>query len=174
VSQNKFREDLYYRLNVVQIELPPLRERPEDISLLTTHFTQKYARPGHPPAQLTPEAMDLLLNFSWPGNIRQLENAIERACITASDGIITPKQLPLEPRTGSPSSNSQMSVDISRPLPDQLAEVTSAFEKRYLRKMMRKTRGHVGRCAKLSGLSRRSITDKIAQYGIDKSEFKQE
>lgn len=174
VSQNKFREDLYYRLNVVQIELPPLRDRPEDIALLTTHFTQKYARPGHAPAQVTPEAMDLLLNFSWPGNIRQLENAIERACITASDGIITPKQLPLEPKTGSTSSGSQMSVDISRPLPDQLAEVTSAFEKRYLRKMMRKTRGHVGRCAKLSGLSRRSITDKISQYGIDKSEFKEE
>jgi DNA-binding NtrC family response regulator len=174
VSQNKFREDLYYRLNVVQIELPPLRDRPEDIALLTTHFAQKYARPGHAPAQVTPEAMDLLLNFSWPGNIRQLENAIERACITASDGIITPKQLPLEPKTGSTSSGSQMSVDISRPLPDQLAEVTSAFEKRYLRKMMRKTRGHVGRCAKLSGLSRRSITDKISQYGIDKSEFKEE
>jgi two-component system response regulator AtoC len=174
VSQNKFREDLYYRLNVVQIELPPLRDRPEDIALLTTHFTQKYARLGHAPAQVTPEAMDLLLNFSWPGNIRQLENAIERACITASDGIITPKQLPLEPKTGSTSSGSQMSVDISRPLPDQLAEVTSAFEKRYLRKMMRKTRGHVGRCAKLSGLSRRSITDKISQYGIDKSEFKEE
>ncbi len=174
VSQNKFREDLYYRLNVVQIELPPLRDRPEDIALLTTHFTQKYARPGHAPAQVTPEAMDLLLNFSWPGNIRQLENAIERACITASDGIITPKQLPLESKISSSSSNSQMSVDISRPLPDQLAEVTSTFEKRYLRKMMRKTRGHVGRCAKLSGLSRRSITDKIAQYGIDKSEFKEE
>lgn len=174
VSQNKFREDLYYRLNVVQIELPPLRDRPEDITLLTTHFTQKYARPGHPPAQLTAEAMDLLLNFTWPGNIRQLENAIERACITASDGIITPKQLPLESRTGSSSSGSKMSVDISRPLPDQLSEVTSAFEKRYLRKMMKKTRGHVGRCAKLSGLSRRSITDKISQYGIDKSEFKEE
>lgn len=174
VNQNKFREDLYYRLNVVQIELPPLRDRPEDIALLTTHFSQKYARPGQTPAQVTPEAMDLLLNFSWPGNIRQLENAIERACITAGDGIITPKQLPLESRSGLSSPNSQLTVDINRPLPDQLSEVTSAFEKRYLRKMMKKTRGHVGRCAKLSGLSRRSITDKIAHYGIDKSEFKEE
>jgi two-component system response regulator AtoC len=174
VAQNKFREDLYYRLNVVQIELPPLRDRPEDIPLLVSHFTQKYARPGQAPANLTPEAMEHLLSHPWPGNIRQLENAIERACITASDGVISPLQLPLESREGTGSSKAGLAIDINRPLPEQLAELTAAFEKRYLRKMMKKTHGHVGRCAKLSGLSRRSITDKISQYGIDKTEFKEE
>lgn len=173
VDQGKFREDLYYRLNVVQIELPPLRDRTEDISLLTSHFTQKYSRPGQAAAQVTPEAMELLMNYSWPGNIRQLENAIERACITAPDGIITVKHLPLDQRS-SPSAKGQLPIDVNRSLPEQLAEMTSAFEKKYLRRMLKKTRGHVGRCAKLSGLSRRSITDKIAQYGIDKAEFKQD
>ena len=96
VKEGKFREDLFYRLNVITIELPPLRERPEDIALLAAHFTQKYARPGHPPAKILPEAMELLLACDWPGNIRQLENAIERASITARDGVIGPKQLPPE------------------------------------------------------------------------------
>ena len=173
VDQGKFREDLFYRLNVVQIELPPLRERPEDIALLTSHFTQKYAKSGQQPAQVSPEAMEILMSHSWPGNIRQLENTIERACITAPDGLITVKHLALDQRPNSPGRG-QLPVDVSRPLPEQLSEMTAVFEKRYLRRMLKKTRGHVGRCAKLSGLSRRSITDKIAQYGIDKAEFKQE
>src|SRR5262249_42592791 len=85
-ADGKFRQDLYYRLNVVKIVLPPLRERPEDIPLLAAHFTQKYARPGETPPQITPEAMELLLAHRWPGNIRELENAIERACVTSRDG----------------------------------------------------------------------------------------
>src|SRR5205814_10047859 len=93
VRQGKFREDLYYRLNVVKIELPPLRHRQEDIPLLSAHFTQKYARPGHPPCQITPEAMQALLTHNWPGNVRQLENAIERACVTAQGGQISPENL---------------------------------------------------------------------------------
>lgn len=173
VDQGKFREDLYYRLNVVQIELPPLRERPEDIALLTSHFALKYARPGQKPAQVEPEALEALINHSWPGNIRQLENTIERASITAPEGIIALKHLALEQRGGAKGSG-QFPVDVTKPLPEQLAAMTAAFEKRYLRRMLKRTRGHVGRCAKLSGLSRRSITDKIAHYGIDKSEFKQE
>lgn len=173
VDQGKFREDLFYRLNVVQIELPPLRERPEDIALLTSHFTQKYAKPGQQPAEIHPEAMEVLLGHSWPGNIRQLENVIERACVTAIDGEITVKHLAIDQRP-SAAGKGLFPVDVSRPLPEQLSEMTAAFEKRYLRRMLKRTRGHVGRCAQLSGLSRRSITDKIAQYGIDKSEFKQE
>ncbi|MFT3879640.1 MAG: sigma-54 dependent transcriptional regulator [Gemmatales bacterium] len=173
VDQGKFREDLYYRLNVVQIDLPPLRDRPEDIALLTAHFAQKYAQPGQKPAQVEAEAMEALVNHSWPGNIRQLENSIERACLTASGGIIGIKHLALEQRVGTPGKG-QLPVDVTKPLPEQLAAMIAAFEKRYLRRMLKRTRGHVGRCAKLSGLSRRSITDKIAQYGIDKAEFKEE
>ncbi len=173
VKEGKFREDLFYRLNVLKIDLPPLRERVEDIPLLATHFTHKYARPGHPPCQIAPEAMELLLKFAWPGNIRQLENAIERACVTARDAVIRPENLPQDvTKPAKPST--PLTVDLTRSLPEQLAELTASFEERYLRKALRKTRGHVGRCAKISGLSRRSITEKIAQYKIDKTQFKQE
>ncbi len=79
-KEGKFREDLYYRLNVVKIDLPPLHERPEDIALLAEHFVQKFSRPGASPKQIAPEAMEALLQHRWPGNIRELENAMERAC----------------------------------------------------------------------------------------------
>jgi DNA-binding NtrC family response regulator len=175
VKEGTFREDLYYRLNVIRIEIPPLRDRPEDIPLLASHFTQKYARPGHNPPEISPEAMTALEKFPWPGNVRQLENAIERSCVTAREGVITVNHLPPDISKGNSAGRiGQMQVDLARQLPEQLAELTSNFEERYLRKALRKTRGHVGKCAKISGLSRRSITDKIAQYKIDKAEFKQD
>jgi DNA-binding NtrC family response regulator len=173
IKDGKFRDDLYYRLNVIRIELPPLRDRPEDIPVLAAHFCQKFSRPGHPPANISPEAMDVLLKCQWPGNVRQLENALERACVTARDGVIRPANLPPDvSKRGDVKHPFQ--VDLSRTLPEQLAELTAAFEERYLRKSLRKTRGHVGKCAKLSGLSRRSITDKIAHYKIDKAAFKKD
>lgn len=173
VRDGSFREDLFYRLNVIRVELPPLRERMEDVPLLAQHFAQKYARLGQSAPTISPEAMQSLMAYQWPGNIRQLENAIERACVTARDGVVRPTNLPpdlLKPEAG--VGKNPMPVDLSRPLPDQLAELTSAFEERYLRRALKKTRGHVGKCAILSGLSRRSITDKISLYRIDKSEFK--
>jgi DNA-binding NtrC family response regulator len=173
VKDNKFREDLYYRLNVIRIDLPPLRERPEDIPVLVSHFCQKFARPGQKPPEVNDEAMELLKKASWPGNIRQLENAIERACITTRDGVIRPGNLPRD-IGGRTDVKHPFQVDLNRPLPDQLAEMTAVFEERYLRKALRRTRGHVGKCAQITGLSRRSITDKIAQYKIDKHEFKKD
>jgi DNA-binding NtrC family response regulator len=175
VKDGTFREDLYYRLNVIRIDLPPLRDRREDIPVLAGHFCQKYARPGQPAPQITPETMQLLLDYPWPGNVRQLENAVERACVTARNGVITQANLPPEvTRLGIPVRTGGLSVDLTRTLPEQLAELTAGFEERYLRKALKKTRGHVGKCARISGLSRRSITDKISQYKIDKKEFKQE
>jgi DNA-binding NtrC family response regulator len=172
VREGKFREDLYYRLNVVRMELPPLRERLEDVPILAAHFAQKYARNGHKTPEIIPEAMKLLMTYHWPGNVRQLENALERACITARDGIIQPSDLPAELLTEATPSKPAFHVDLSRPLHEQIAEMNAAFEERYLRKALKRTRGHVGKCAEISGLSRRSITDKIVQYGIDKAEFK--
>jgi DNA-binding NtrC family response regulator len=96
VQNKEFREDLYYRLNVLKIELPPLRERPEDIALLANHFVAKYARPGSGPCRISPEAMEVLFQCPWPGNVRQLENAIERGCVTAVGGEIRPENLPPE------------------------------------------------------------------------------
>jgi DNA-binding NtrC family response regulator len=170
-EEGKFREDLYYRLNVVKIELPPLRDRAEDIPLLVAHFCQKYSRPGAPARQVDPEAMHMLLGHSWPGNIRELENAIEHASVIARDEFIRPGDLPPD-LTQRRAGKGPFAVDLSRPLPDQLAEVVAAFEKRYLRKALRRVGGHVGRAAKLMGIARRTLTGKIAEYKIDTSEFK--
>jgi DNA-binding NtrC family response regulator len=170
-KDGKFREDLYYRLNVVKIDLPPLHERPEDIALLAEHFVQKFSRPGGSPKQFAPEAMEALLQHRWPGNIRELENAIERACVTSRDDVIKAESLPAEILKPS-RPRYQLPVDLSRPLTEQLTELTAAFEERYLRRALKRTRGHIGRTAHLTGLSRRTITEKLALYQIDKSEFK--
>ena len=173
VQEGKFREDLYYRLNVVKIDLPPLHDRPEDIPLLAQHFIRKYARPGVQPPQIAPEAMDVLLAYQWPGNIRQLENAMERACVTSRDGWIRPENLPPE-IVSAPAPKMRFPVDLSRPLTEQLPEVIAQFEERYLRRAMKKARGHIGRTARITGLSRRSISEKLTQYKIDKAQFKRE
>ena len=174
VKEGKFREDLYYRLNVIRMEIPPLRERPEDVPVLADFFCQRYARPGKAVPRVGPEAMAVLQKCEWPGNVRQLENAIERACITCTGVEIAVKNLPPDVAKKAEGGRHPYQVDLSRPLTEQLTELTSAFEERYLRKALRRTRGHVGKCATLTGLSRRSITDKIAQHKIDKAEFKQD
>lgn len=173
VKQGKFREDLYYRLNVVKIDLPPLRERPEDVPLLATHFTERYARHGEPPKIITPQAMELLLAYFWPGNIRELENAVERACVTARGPTIEAADLPPDVAVPRPAQ-SVSTVDVSRPLPEQLRQIVAEVEKQYLRKALKKSRGNVGRCARISGLSRRSVSAKLAEYGIDKDEYKKD
>ncbi len=168
VKQGKFREDLYYRLNVVRISLPTLRERTEDIPLLATHFTQKYARSGQPPKQIAPDAMQVLMNHAWPGNIRELENVIERASVTSQGNVIDVENLPPELVTPAPNEL-PFHVTLDRPLPEVLRAATGRIEKQYLCKALRKARGNVVRTAKLCGLSRRSVTAKIAEYGIDRT-----
>ena len=171
VKQGKFREDLYYRLNVVKIDLPPLRERVEDIPLLAAHFAEKYARPGEPPKRFSPAAMEVLLNYRWPGNIRELENSIERASITSTNGTIQVENLPPEIVAPAPTK-APFPVSLDRPLPDLLREAVASIEQQYIRLAMRKVHGNVGRCAQVCGLSRRSITAKIAEYKLDKAAFK--
>jgi DNA-binding NtrC family response regulator len=173
VKEGKFREDLYYRLNVVRIDLPPLRDRPEDIPLLATHFTQKYSGTGGTPKQISPRAMEVLLNYSWPGNIRELENAIERAVVTSPRHVIQPENLPPE-IVAAPTPKLPFHVTLDRPLPELLREAVALIEQQYIRKALKKTRGNVGRCARICGLSRRSISGKIAEYHLDKSVFKEE
>jgi DNA-binding NtrC family response regulator len=172
VKQKTFREDLFYRLNVVKIDLPPLRERSEDIPLLATHFAVKYARNGDLPKPVSPEAMELLLRYRWPGNIRELENAIERACVTSREPQILPQDLPPE-LTDANAPRTPLSIDLERPLPDILRNACADIEREYLKKALRKTHGNIGRCAKICGLSRRSISAKIGEYQINKKAFKE-
>ena len=148
VKEGKFREDLYYRLNVVKIDLPPLRKRPEDIPLLATYFAQKYARAGQNALQISEEAMERAARLLLA---RQHPSAGERPGTCLRDGpggVIRPENLPsdLVPKPG--HGKASLHVDLARPLAEQLGELTAAFEKRYLRRALRKARGHVGRCAR--------------------------
>ena len=171
MQDGKFREDLFYRLNVVKIDLPPLRERPEDIPLLAAHFAQKYARAGDSAKHFSPQTMDALLKYSWPGNIRELENAIERACVTTTNGAIQLENLPSELTSPAPPKL-PFAIDLNRPLPDLLREVCSDVEQQYIRKALEQSHGHVGRCAQMCGLSRRTLSARIANFQINKAVFK--
>src|SRR5207244_2057871 len=105
----------------------PLRDRPEDIAILAAHFARKYSRPNQPAPEITPEAMKILLDCPWPGNVRQLENAIERSCVTARNGIIGVENLPPDVG-GKIGGMSELTIDLTRPLGDQLNELTAKFE----------------------------------------------
>jgi DNA-binding NtrC family response regulator len=167
VKKGKFREDLYYRLNVIRIEVPPLRDRPEDLPLLVQHFCHKFSRPGSSPKEVSAATMEALVNHSWPGNVRELENVIERACLTSQGPMIEPQHLPPE-LTRERRARSPFTIDLNYPLPALLDQITRYVESRYIRKALARTHGHVSRCAQICGLSRRSITSKLAQYKIDR------
>jgi DNA-binding NtrC family response regulator len=171
VRKGAFREDLYYRLNVMKIDLPSLHERIEDIPLLAVHFAQKHAVPGQGPKAIAVEAMEILLGHGWPGNIRELENAVERACLTSRDEFIGPDNLPPE-ITKRTASTAPFSIDLSRTLKEQLSEAVVAFEEYYLRKAFHKAHGNVSRMTTMTGLSRGNIATKIIQYGLKKSQVK--
>jgi DNA-binding NtrC family response regulator len=173
VKKGSFREDLYYRVNVIRIEIPPLRERPEDIPMLVEHFCTKFARRGEPRKEVAPSAMELLLSHPWPGNVRELENVVERACVTCQAPVIERQHLAAE-LTQPLQGRAPFTIDLERPLPVLLREAIASIESRYIRKALARTRGHVGHCARICGLSRRSITSKLAEYGINRDDLRVE
>jgi transcriptional regulator with PAS, ATPase and Fis domain len=171
VKRGTFREDLYYRLNVVKIELPPLRDRPEDIPLLASYFIHKYGGNAKGLLSVAPQVMDKFLNYRWPGNIRELENAIEHACVTCQENTIQFKDLP--PDILSPSTPElPFHMDLDRPLREIVRHVVTRVEKHYIRKALMKAQGNLARCARICGLSRRSTSHKITTYQIDRAAFK--
>ena len=118
IRENRFREDLYYRLNVVSLFLPPLRERKEDIPFLLDHFLKKFGRAnGKEDLEVSREARDLLLRHDYPGNIRELENLVERAVVLARDNLITSRDIPFHLKEGLEESETPSSADI-RSSPD--------------------------------------------------------
>jgi DNA-binding NtrC family response regulator len=165
VKDGAFREDLYYRLNVIRIDLPPLRDRPEDVPGLAEHFAARAEK------VVSPGALEALLAHCWPGNIRELENAIERAAVICRGQTIRAEDLPAEVLRPAPH-RMPFDIDVSRPLTQVLEEAREALEERYLRAALKKSGGNITRCARLCGLSRRSVARKVVALGIDKQNFR--
>ena len=152
VKEGRFREDLYYRLNVVTIELPSLKERREDIPLLAQHFLAKFAVENQKEVStFSPEAMDFIMNYHWPGNVRELENAIERAVILAKDNVITLAELPQEHLA---------------PLPSSLRDLREV-EREHILGVLAQTGGNYSEAARILGVTRMTLYNKARAFGMN-------
>ena len=176
VAQGRFREDLYYRLNVIRLRVPPLRERRSEIPTIVNYYINHYsAKFGRKDIQITPPAVDLLMVSNWPGNVRQLCNEIQRVVARAEDGaLITPEQLSPElQRTSSPTAPSGASIatlpagsiQTTGTLADALAEV----ERRMIADAMRRHGGNISRAARELGLTRRGLYLKLERHDLSAS-----
>jgi transcriptional regulator with PAS, ATPase and Fis domain len=159
VARGAFREDLYYRLKIIPIELPPLRERKEDMLLLLDHFLEAYARSmGRARPRFSPLALELLLAYPWPGNVRELQNEVQRCLVVAGDDpviredFLSPKINPAG-ETYSPASH-------------KLSEARAEFEKRFLREALARCGGHRARTAAEVGLTRQGLFKLLRKYGL--------
>ena len=166
VKDGTFREDLYYRLHVIPITLPPLRDRKEDVPLLARHFVQKSCRSNNlPPRTLTQDAMRALMNYSWPGNIRQLENAIEHAvAMTGQDSEIQARALPED--ISQPASSLLLPTVA---IPDEginFTQVVSQLERELIVRCLEKTGGNKRQAARLLQLSRTTLIDKLNRLNV--------
>ncbi|WP_432613107.1 sigma-54-dependent transcriptional regulator [Geotalea uraniireducens] len=164
VAAGNFREDLYFRLNVVSITLPPLRERQEDIPLLVAHFLEKYGKEfGKPGAAVavSPEAMQLLLAYSWPGNVRELENCIERGLLLAEEGGLAPEVLPGPVRKLAESDRALGGDSLS------IKKAEEELEREFIRRALEITGGNRTHAARLLEISHRSLLYKIKEFGLE-------
>ena len=154
VKEGTFREDLYYRLNVFAVFIPPIRERRTDIPLLVQHFLKKYSSVMNKQiSEVTPDTMDLLVRYDWPGNVRELENVIERAMVLAKPPTIRPDDLPF-----------QLGLNHRAPADDTIASV----EKAHIEAMLAKTGWNITRAAEILSIDRVTLYNKIAKYGLIK------
>jgi DNA-binding NtrC family response regulator len=158
VSEGRFREDLYWRLNVIYLKVPPLRERPYDIPLLVEHFINKVAETsGTLPVGISPDALAILTGYSWPGNVRELENAIERAIAFANGALIKPEDLPERVRT-----NAEVSLLLRKSKERRLT--LEELEREYILETLRHTNGNKSRAAELLGMDRKTLYRKLDEY----------
>lgn len=159
ISAGRFREDLYYRLNVVSIHVPPLRERQEDISLLADFFLQKYAEKNRRKiAGITPRCMDLLLHYPWPGNVRELENAIERGVILLRGDYLDEESLPIAIKKWAEEKKPTAITG-----PDRRSDLAEA-EKRVILKALEETGGNKSEAARQLGITRKTLQTKLKKY----------
>jgi two-component system response regulator AtoC len=169
VKVGEFREDLFYRLNVIPIMLPPLRELKEDILLLADHFLKKHSqRLGRGVPAISPEALAWLVQHDWPGNVRELEHVIERGLILGHKGILTPEDL-LPPEL--PQANVQIS-DLALPYRQARQAALDAFNKKYVAATLLKTQGNVTKAAEECRLERQSFQRLMKRAGIDSKKYR--
>jgi transcriptional regulator with GAF, ATPase, and Fis domain len=165
VQRNLFRSDLFYRINVCPVEIPPLRARPEDVGLLAAHFLRRFA--PNKALRLTPAAERALASYDWPGNVRELRNVMQRVALFA-DGDITPADLP--PEIGNGHALHMLVKACSRCMVDEslsYTEVVTCLETNLLRQALAEAGGNRSRAAKALGLSLSTLRDKLKKYGLD-------
>lgn len=164
MEEGAFREDLYYRLNVFPIHIPPLRERRDDILLLADHFIGKYGETNHKSIQrISTPAIDLLTNYHWPGNVRELENCIERAVLLSVDGVIHSHHLP-------PSLQSAESTNTQ--IRGSLQETLDNLERELLMDALKSTKGNMAKAARILDITERIMGLRIKKHGIDPKNFR--
>jgi two-component system, NtrC family, response regulator HupR/HoxA len=167
VLRREFREDLFYRLHVVALEVPSLRERLEDLPLLVDHFLDAVAeRTGTPRKRLHPELLAAFYEWHWPGNVRELENEIERLCVLAGDAEVIPPELRAARPTKAPVNAAHLAALVHRGLGSNLATAVGALEKELIESGLREMRGNKSRLAERLGVSRTTLIKKIREYGI--------
>jgi two-component system, NtrC family, response regulator AtoC len=163
VKEGQFREDLFYRLNVVNVRLPALRERPDDVPALVEHFLAKYRRlrPEEPLTGVSPQALEVLRSHRWPGNVRELEHAVERAVVLADGPLVQEDDLPDEVRAAPAPAALEPGRDLS------VKRAFRSLEEQFIRAALDRTGGNRTRAAELLDLSYRALLYKIKEYGIE-------
>jgi transcriptional regulator with PAS, ATPase and Fis domain len=172
MNAGKFRDDLYFRLNVINMNLVPLRERQEDIVLLAMNFLLKYRERFNKEVNYLPNSVvEMLLEYHWPGNVRELENVMQRAVLLAQKGMISPGALGFLKEKTSPSKTDNdllMKENLNRPL----KESVSIFEAEVIAGMIRNCSGKADNAAKQLGLSKTTFYDKMKRYGLNPKQLR--
>jgi len=175
IHEGRFRTDLYYRLNVISLRLPPLRGRRDDIELLTRHFLERFSQKmNRPGMDVSEDALDALRMYRWPGNVRELENVVERTMVLCERPLIEISDIPPDilgkgtPAVGIQAITTPPRVDSSLPFRD----ARSKFEKAYVERLLERAKGNIAEAARLSGISRRNLYEKIERLEIDPRKFK--
>ena len=171
-DQGLFRKDLYYRLNVFPIIIPDLHQRKEDIPLFVDAFLKKFNQFGTKAIQAVhPDVMDALIGYSWPGNIRELENLLERAYILETGSVLTPENFPSELFDASPLSG-QIPIDMATSLAEVRKEGLAAIERRYLQALLTRNKGKINASAREAGVGTRQLNKLMHKHNLEKSFFK--
>ncbi len=169
ISQNKFREDLYYRLNVFPIHMPDLKDRRSDIMLLAEHFLEKYSKMYNKQIKrISTPAINMMMSYHWPGNVRELENCIERAVLTSTDGVVHGYNLPPSLQTGQATNTATITLDKQA----DLNVMVASYEKELIVESLKMKRGNVAAAARLLNTTQRIIHYKINKLNIDPRKFR--